>query len=240
MFDQTFVTGPAQTRKPWSVAVSLVLQTACAALILILPLLHIAKLQPPERTTLWIPLQAVPQPAKVVSQATKAIPVLRRMAVFTAPRSVPTHIDMTPDLAPPEIGMVIPGGAVTGPLSELGSAFGDQPVIRPPARAAIVKSPAPPAAPVRVSGGAQAARLIFGPKPAYPPLARTARVQGVVKLQAVIGLDGSIKNLQVVSGPPLLVAAAISAVKQWRYQPTLLSGEPVEVATEIEVNFALN
>ena len=72
------------------------------------------------------------------------------------------------------------------------------------------------------------------------PDARAARVQGVVKLQAVIARDGLIKNLQVVSGPALLVTAALAAVQQWRYQPTLLNAEAVEVATEIDVNFTLS
>src|SRR5882757_4791487 len=113
---------------------------------------------------------------------------------------------------------------------------GELAVIRPPAPPVAKTEPAPPAVPVRISAGAQAAKLLFGPKPAYPQLARAARVQGTVRIQAVISREGTIKNLHVVSGPPLLVAAAIAAVQQWRYQPTLLSSEPVEVATDIDVN----
>jgi periplasmic protein TonB len=74
----------------------------------------------------------------------------------------------------------------------------------------------------------------------YPPLAKQARIQGVVRLNAIIGRDGSIQNLQVVSGHPLLAPAAIDAVKRWVYQPTLLNGEPVEVVTVIDVNFTLS
>jgi protein TonB len=92
---------------------------------------------------------------------------------------------------------------------------------------------------VSVSMGVQAAKLIFGPKPDYPPLARAARIQGVVHLQAVIGVDGSVRNLRAESGPPLLIKAAIDAVSRWRYQPTLLTGRPVEVTTQIDVNFTL-
>ena len=66
-----------------------------------------------------------------------------------------------------------------------------------------------------------------------------ARVQGTVRLEAVINTEGTVESLRVVSGPPLLVKAAFEAVSQWRYQPTLLNGEPVEVTTEIEVNFTL-
>jgi protein TonB len=240
MFDQTFVTGPAKTRTPWSVAVSLTLQAGLVAILLILPLLHIAALQPPERTTIWLPLQPPPRPVEpVAEQVRTAAPAPRRSNVFTAPMTIPTHIDMTPDLAVPDMAPVLAGPATSGPLGGLGMSLGGTAEIHPPARV-VIAPPAAPAAPLRVSGGAQAARLVFGPKPAYPPLAKAARVQGVVRIQAVIGLDGAIKNLQVVSGPPLLVAAAIAAVRQWRYEPTLLSGQPVEVATDIEVNFALN
>jgi protein TonB len=74
----------------------------------------------------------------------------------------------------------------------------------------------------------------------YPPLAKQARIQGVVLLEAVISKDGAIDNLRVISGHPLLTQAAIDAVKQWRYKPTLLNGEPVEVVTTITVNFAFS
>ena len=81
--------------------------------------------------------------------------------------------------------------------------------------------------------------LIHQVKPTYPPLAKQARIQGAVVLQAVIGKDGTIQNLRVVSGHPMLTPAAIDAVKQWRYKPYFLNGEPVEVETQITVNFTL-
>ena len=81
--------------------------------------------------------------------------------------------------------------------------------------------------------------LIFQPKPEYPPLAKMARIQGTVRLDAVISKDGTIQDLKVISGHPLLVKAALEAVQRWRYQPTLLNGDAVEVATEIDVNFTL-
>jgi protein TonB len=93
---------------------------------------------------------------------------------------------------------------------------------------------------LRVGTGVQAANLIFGPKPVYPQLAKSARVQGTIKLQAIIAVDGTIKNLRLISGPPLLVNAAVEAVRRWQYKPTLLNGSPVEVITEIDVNFTLN
>jgi len=86
----------------------------------------------------------------------------------------------------------------------------------------------------------QQANLIKQPKPVYPPLAKAARVQGTVKFQATISKDGTIENLQLLSGPPLLVQAAMQAVQQWQYKPTLLNGDPVEVITTIDVNFTLS
>ena len=76
--------------------------------------------------------------------------------------------------------------------------------------------------------------------PQYPALAKSARIQGTVRFTAIIGKDGTIQNLQLVSGHPMLVASATEAVKQWVYRPTLLNGEPVEVITQIDVNFTLS
>ena len=86
----------------------------------------------------------------------------------------------------------------------------------------------------------QQANLIRKVQPVYPPLAKQANVQGAVHFTAIIGKDGTIQNLQLVSGHPLLVSAAQEAVKQWQYKPTLLNGEPVEVVTVIDVNFTLS
>jgi protein TonB len=86
----------------------------------------------------------------------------------------------------------------------------------------------------------QAANLIHTVRPVYPPLAKMARQQGTVRLQTLIGPDGAVQDLQVLPGaPPLLVQAAITAVKQWTYRPTLLHGAPVAVATTVDVNFSL-
>jgi protein TonB len=92
---------------------------------------------------------------------------------------------------------------------------------------------------VRVSQGVSEGLLIHKVQPAYPPLARQARIAGTVVLQAAIGKDGSIQNLRLVSGHPMLAPAAIDAVKQWKYRPYFLNGEPVEVDTQITVNFTL-
>jgi protein TonB len=81
--------------------------------------------------------------------------------------------------------------------------------------------------------------LIRKIQPAYPPIARSARIQGAVVLQAVISKMGTIENLRVLSGHPMLTSAAIDAVRQWRYRPYVLNGEPVEVETQITVHFSL-
>ena len=82
--------------------------------------------------------------------------------------------------------------------------------------------------------------LIHRVQPDYPALARQVRVQGTVVLRAMISREGSIENLQVLSGHPMLVRAAVDAVRQWRYRPYVLNGEPVEVETEVTVNFVLS
>ena len=93
---------------------------------------------------------------------------------------------------------------------------------------------------IRVSGATSEARLIYQPKPPYPPLAKAARIQGVVRLAALIGTDGTIEEMKVISGHPLLIKSSMEAVAQWRYRPWLLNGAPVEVATEIDVNYSLS
>jgi TonB family protein len=92
---------------------------------------------------------------------------------------------------------------------------------------------------IRVGGGVQARNLITQVDPIYPPLAMQARIQGVVRFTVVIGKDGRVSKIELVNGHPLLVAAASDAVHQWVYKPTLLNGEPVEVVTQVDVNFML-
>jgi len=108
-----------------------------------------------------------------------------------------------------------------------------------------VNPPAPPPSPpvtvqrIRVGGGVQEANLIHKVDPVYPPLALQARIQGTVRFTAIVDRDGRIQNLQLLSGHPLLVEAARNATTQWEYRPTLLNGSPVEVVTQVDVNFAL-
>ncbi len=100
--------------------------------------------------------------------------------------------------------------------------------------------PKAPTGPVQIGGRVAEANLIRKITPNYPPLARSARVQGQVEFTATISKDGNIENLQLVRGHPLLVQAAREAVLQWKYRPTLLNGQPVEVITDIIVNFTLS
>jgi protein TonB len=128
------------------------------------------------------------------------------------------------------------GGVSTGVLGGiLGGASAAPPPPPPPEQ-----KKAPPPSRIRVGGNVQSAKLVRQPKPVYPQLAKQARIQGVVKLHALISKEGTIEDLKVVTGHPLLVPAALEAVKQWVYQPTTLNGEPVGVETEIDVNFTLS
>jgi len=106
------------------------------------------------------------------------------------------------------------------------------------ALAGIGNSAAPPNA-LSVAGAVQAANLLTRVMPVYPPLARQAGIQGHVLLNAVIGKDGTVQNLTLFSGHPMLAPAALDAVRQWTYKPTLLNGQPVDVSTQIDVNFTL-
>jgi len=93
---------------------------------------------------------------------------------------------------------------------------------------------------VVVGGNVQAEKLVSQAKPTYPPLAKQARISGVVKLAAVIAKDGSVMDIRVISGHPLLIPSALEAVRTWRYSPTLLNGAPMEVSTQIDVNYTLS
>ena len=104
---------------------------------------------------------------------------------------------------------------------------------------AEVRQQSPTPQRITIGGNVQESKLVNRTPPVYPPLALEARLSGVVHLQAIIGKDGRVLDVKLIGGHPLLVAAAIEAVKQWVYQPTLLNGNPVEVATQIDVNFTL-
>jgi protein TonB len=162
-----------------------------------------------------------------------------------APKQIPKDIAniKEEDLPPPSsAGVVggIPGGVPGGtPGGVLGGVIGAVPSAAPPPPPKK-EAPPPRQERIRVGGNVQAANLIRKITPQYPPLAKQARISGTVRFTAIIGKDGAVQNLQLVSGHPLLVEAARQAVSQWQYKPTLLNGEPVEVVTQIDVNFTLS
>jgi protein TonB len=153
------------------------------------------------------------------------------------PKVIPHDIKIIKeDEQPPDMGAGIaggvPGGVAGGSMGGvIGGVIGGAGGAPPP--------PKPNVSRIRVGGAVQNAKLVNRVQPIYPPLARQTRISGTVKLHAIIGKNGNVDQLQVVSGHPLLVQAALDAVRQWRYQPTLLNGEPVDVDTEIDVIFSL-
>ncbi|MEZ5397045.1 MAG: TonB family protein [Bryobacterales bacterium] len=165
------------------------------------------------------------------------------------PDKIPDKVAIVQDptdaapIAQPYVG--VPGSDQNGSRDSVIGAFSTfNPTVAPPKppEPQVAKKPEPPPAPsgpVKVSAGVQAARLIHRVEPVYPPLAKQARISGPVRLRAVIAAGGTVEYLQVVSGHPLLINAAVDAIKQWRYRPTMLSGRAVPVTTEIEVNFVL-
>jgi protein TonB len=148
---------------------------------------------------------------------------------------------VTEEEAPLSAGVIggIPGG-IPGSVGGLGGLMGGLPAAAPPPKPVAPPPPPKPLGPQKVGGNVQASKIITQVKPVYPPLAKMARQQGTVKLEAMISKEGNIENLTVISGPPLLIPAAIEAVKQWKYKPTILNEEAVEVQTTIDVNFSLS
>jgi protein TonB len=159
------------------------------------------------------------------------------------PTKIPQKIQMIKEEeAPPP--MAVTGGVVGGvpggiPGGQLGGVIGG--IVSATSNLAAVPKfvPVTPQR-VRISQGVTKGLLIHKQEPVYPTLARAARVQGDVVLSAVIDVNGQIQNLQLISGHPMLVPAAITAVKLWRYKPYLLNGQPVEVETTITVIFTLS
>jgi protein TonB len=179
---------------------------------------------------------------KIVKVAPRQFDAGRLMAPKTIPKEIAMikEEEMPPAAAAGVVGGVpggVPGGA---PGGVIGGIIGAVPSAAPPPPP--VKEAPKPVTPkqIRVGGNVQSAKLIRRPTPTYPPLAKQARISGTVRFNAVIGRDGTIQNLTLVSGHPLLVPSATDAVRQWVYQPTLLNGEPVEVVTQIDVNFTLS
>jgi periplasmic protein TonB len=158
---------------------------------------------------------------------------------LTTPTSIPKKVVILKEEAePPDMGAVgvvggvpggVAGGAANGVLGGILGGVGGGPPPPPP------KSNKP----LRVGGNVMDAKKTRNVMPVYPQIAKTAHIQGTVLLHAIIDKDGSIQELQYLSGPPLLMRAAMDAVRQWKYSPTLLNGEAVPVETQIQVIFSL-
>jgi protein TonB len=152
-----------------------------------------------------------------------------------APKIIPKSIANITEAPPPDTGMGVVGGAGDAGAvgGVIGGVIGGVPPPPPPPKPKVL-------GPQRIGGQVAEANLIRRIQPQYPPLAKSARVQGTVEFTATISKDGNIENLQLVRGHPLLVNAAKEAVLQWKYRPTTLNGQPVEVITDIIVNFTLS
>jgi protein TonB len=250
MFEQTFVEGT--TKKTWTVLVALIGQTAFLAIAVILPMIYFDVLPKTQLTSFLVapPPPPPPPPPPAAAPAVKIVKVIPRQfdaGRLMAPKSVPKEIaTIREEELPPAssgVGGVmggIPGGVAGGtPGGVLGGIINAVPTALPPPPPPPVKVVTAPKR-ITIGGNVQQAKLVRQPKPVYPPLAKQARISGVVHLAAVISKDGTIQDLKVISGHPLLIPSALEAVKQWVYQPTLLNGEPVEVSTQIDVNFTLS
>ncbi len=234
MFEQSLVesTGRIRTRSRRYVVPSFLLEAALVTTLILLPWLYPASLP---RTSLVTPLMVpLPPPAVAVTpQPTSAAPVPRLQILnIYAPSRIPTTIAPIVDNPP---GPVVPGVSSLGPGVPGLSAAPLFPSTPPP-----VPVVAKPNGPLRISAGVAAGQLIVPIQPRYPAIAQQARIQGTVVISALIGTDGRIASLHVLSGPPLLVPAATEAIQHARYRPWTLNGQPVEVETTINVVFSLN
>ena len=250
MFEQTFVDDLAQTNKGWTVVVSFIAQCLMIGVAILIPLIYTDTLPRTQLTSFLVapppPPPPPPPPAAAPVKIVRTIPKQFDAGRLMAPKVIPKEIAMIKeDELPPVTGGVgvvggVPGGVPGGtPGGVIGGIISSVPQAAPPPPP-VVAAPKPVAPQrIRVGGNVQQAKLVNQPKPVYPPLAKQARIQGTVRFNAIIGRDGAIANLTVVSGHPLLVPSALEAVRQWKYQPTLLNGEPVEVVTQIDVNFTL-
>ena len=243
MFEDSLIEsgGKLKTSRGWTSIVSFVIQIGIIGVMILIPLIFTEALPRTQLMTFLVAPPPPPPPPPPAAAPVKIVKVIQTDIVngqLRTPTKIPQKVQMIKeDEAPPPVmastGVVggVPGGVPGGSMGGvIGSVLSSTPV-------AVPKIATPQR--VRVSSGVQSGLLIRKVNPSYPPLARQARIQGVVLLQAEISKDGNIINLQLISGHPMLAPAAIEAVKQWKYKPYLLNGEPVEVETQIQVNFTL-
>jgi protein TonB len=241
VFEQTLLLDQG-AKRPWNFLASLSAELLIVSLALLIPLLYRDHLPAVHWKDITVgPAPSAPPPPlepapKSGSNATPSItphPIFHLGAV-TNPRPSQPGVDVTPDV-PPSLG---PGIGVGGATNNIGTFIPNYISVPPPPKPFVVPQK-PPSAPIRVGGDVQMAMLVRKVIPQYPPIARAARISGIVRLIGTVGKDGTIQNLQVVSGHPMLARAAMEAVQQWIYKPTLLNGNPVEVIAPIEVSFTL-
>lgn len=249
MFENALMENQVKSTSGWAVVLSTAVQCLLVLVMLLIPVLNYYELPAADFVSFLTAPPPPPPPPPPPAAVVKVKPVPREFdtGALTQPVAIPDQVAIIEeDAAAPSAGIAgvvggVPGGSVGGTVGGvLGSIISSAPTAAPPPPPPPpVKKKAPPKR-IRVGGNVAKARLVRQVRPQYPPLARQARIQGTVKLSAVISKDGSIQKLEVMSGHPLLVPSALAAVKQWRYKPTLLNGEAVEVLTNIDVNFTLS
>ena len=224
-------------RRGWTTLASFGFQAMALSLLLLIPLLTIqgpTRLELFSRPPISVPSPPAPQPPESTQRPVHSSNI--RHGEILQFRSIPRNIanlNERPIASAPDVsGIGVIGSTGSGRLGPFGSTGLSVEIAPPPPLPALTH-------PLKVSHWAEG-NLIYRVQPVYPPLARQARVQGSVELRAIISRTGTIENLIVVRGHPMLSAAAIDAVRRWRYRPYLLNSQPVEVETEITVNFLLS
>jgi protein TonB len=246
MFEQTFVEGSGKTNKPWTTVVGFILQALVIGMAILVPMIWTDVLPAGQLKSMLVapPPPPPPPPPPAETPKTVAVKVIPRQfdaGRLAQPKSVPNKVAVIEEseLPPPSAGGGVVGGMAGGVSGGvLSGILGSTPapMIAPPPPKVEEKKAVQR---IIVGGKVQEAMLMKKVMPVYPPLARSTRIQGHVILNAVISKEGTIQELKVASGHPMLAPAAMEAVRQWIYRPTLLNGEPVEVTTEIDVNFTL-
>jgi protein TonB len=229
-----------KTKRLGTTILSFLLQVGLIGVLILIPLIYTDALPKGNLMTFLVaPPPPPPPPPPPAAAAVKVVKIQSEVinGQLRTPTKIPSKVQMIKEEeAPPDLGGGVTGGVPGGIPG--GSAGGVMGSILSTTNAAIPKVATPQR--VRVSSGVSTGLLIKKVTPNYPQLAKQARIQGSVVLQAEISKEGTIQNLQLISGHPMLAPAAIEAVKQWRYKPYLLNGEPVAVETQVVVNFSLS
>jgi protein TonB len=228
-----------KTKRLSTTIFSFTLQFLLICILILIPLIYTDALPKTQLMTFLVAPPPPPPPPPPPAVATVKVVKMQSELVsgqLRTPSKIPKNIQMIrEEEAPPDLGSAgVPGGIPGGYGSSSGGVIGG--IVN--STAAIPKQVVPQR--IRVSSGVSTGLLIRKVTPNYPPLAKQARIQGAVVLQAEISKEGTIQNLQLISGHPMLAPAAIEAVRQWRYKPYLLNGEPVAVETQVVVNFSLS